>query len=74
MKKELFILPCDDSETEIVSLLIEELNTKSLPSSSTNSMHSVIAKSMLQKMIVIFADILIRYNLYLVGNRIMICI
>lgn len=62
MKKELFILPCDDSETEIVSLLIEELNTKSLPSSSTNSMHFVNAKSMLQKMIAIFADILIRYN------------
>ncbi len=74
MKKELFILPCDDSETEIVSLLIEELNTKSLPSSSTNSMQFVNAKSMLQKMIAIFADILIRYNLYLVGNRIMICI
>ena len=62
MKKELFILPCDDSETEIVSLLIEELNTKSLPSSSTNSMQFVNAKSMLQKMIAIFADILIRYN------------
>lgn len=36
MKNDVFILPWDDSDTEIVYLLMEELKTKSLPSSSIN--------------------------------------